>query len=209
MDLTEDWFLNKVSMRPLSVSNGFVDRLQDFKRVSTELVPEGIKDITIKFTHEVQKVGGGPLDPSCFTVTSTCPTAQCTLPVVQSVTQNSADSRLYTVTLSPQALPAHWTVIQANSNLQGTGGQVMRSDPWDRVELGFLPGDTNANGTVNAADHDRLVDVLQGQYPPDLLLHDINRDGTINAQDNGRLTELLHGVNTTQVWNNYSLPPRP
>jgi len=125
------------------------------------------------------------------------------------VAQDSADSRLFMLTLSPQILPAHWTVIQANSNLQGTGGQVMRSDPWDRIDLGFLPGDCDGSNTVNTADHTRLIDVLQGQYPVNLSLHDINRDGQVTVADKTRLEELLHGINTTRAWNNYELPARP
>ena len=76
--------------------------------------------------------------------------------------------------------------------------------------MASLPGDCQANGTVNTADYDALEEYL-GNLPqePDLSLYDINRDGDVTSAYLARLQELLQGTNTTRAWNNYTLLAQP
>ena len=90
-----------------------------------------------------------------------------------------------------------------------TPNEGIRTDPWDRIDLGFLPGDTTGDGVVTTADFARLVAVLNGQFPEDLTLHDVNRDGDVTLADKTRLMELFNGTDTTRAWLGYALPARP
>ena len=130
------------------------------------------------------------------------------LPTVSTVVKDSQDPKRYTITLSNQIVPGHWTTLIAN--VEDLDGNAIRSDPHDRIELGFLPGDADANRTVTTADYTRIDDVLTGTYTPaNNALHDQTRDGQITTADKSREQGLLNGTNTTRAWNGYTLPPRP
>jgi len=121
------------------------------------------------------------------------------------------DPKKFTITLDRQIKPGHYTTIIANVEHADAPNLPMRRDPWDRIDLGFLPGDANADRTTNDVDLQTIIDVLTGPPPPDPVaaLHDQNRDLSINNGDRVREIDLLNGVNTTRVWNGYTLPSRP
>ena len=93
--------------------------------------------------------------------------------------------------------------------MAATPYEEIRENPLDRVDLGFLPGDTNADNSVTLDDYTELENVLAGHIAEDLTLHDINRDGVVTNEDLARLTQLFNGTDTTRAWINYSLPARP
>ena len=165
------------------------------------------------FNAEVQKPGGGSVDTSCFTVTSTCsdPDPACVnnvLPTVSTVVKDSVDPKKYTITFDKQIVPGHWTTLIAA--VEDLNGYAIRTDPFDRLDLAFLPGDDDANNTVNIADYTRIDDVITASYSPaDNSLHDQDRDGNITTPDKTREQALLSGTKTTRAWDGYTLPVRP
>ncbi len=104
--------------------------------------------------------------------------------------------------------PGHWTTLIAN--VEDLDGNAIRTDPHDRLDLAFLPGDADANRTVDTADFSRIDYVLTATYTPaDNTLHDQNRDSSITTADKTREQALLNGTKTTRAWNGYTLPARP
>lgn len=212
--VAHEWFRPRPTLLKTSPFNATIDRLEDFNDLTAPPVEAGTKVVIMTFSHEVRKPGSGDVDTSCFTVTSTCadPDPACVnnvLPTVTTVVKDTGNPKKYTLTLDKQIVPGHWTTIIADVEMAAAPYASIRSDPFDRVDLGFLPGDTTADGTVTTADYDRLVEVLLGQYEEDLSLHDVNRDGVVTTADRGRLLELFAGVETTRAWLNYTLPARP
>ena len=153
------------------------------------------------------------MDRSCFTVTSTCsdPDPACVndvLPTVSTVVKDGVDPKKYTITLDKQIVPGHWTTLIAA--VEDLEGHSIRTDPFDRLDLAFLPGDADANQTVNIADYTRIDDVITLSYSPaDNALHDQNRDSSITTADKTREQALLNGTKTTRAWDGYTLPARP
>ncbi|MCH7701641.1 MAG: hypothetical protein IID37_08125 [Planctomycetes bacterium] len=210
--IASEWFLQAPFLCSTSPSRGFTDRLEDFDS-ATGIVEQGIKQIVLTFNEEVQKPGGGAVDTSCFTVTSTCsdPDPACVnnvLPTVSTVVKDSGNPKRYTITLNKQIVPGHWTTLIAG--VEDLDGNAIRPDPHDRLDLAFLPGDADANRTVDTADYTRIDNVLTATYTPaDNTLHDQNRDSSITTADKTREQALLNGTKTTRAWNGYTLPARP
>ena len=201
--LAREWYLERPLIMFSHQEDGFVDPLDD-RDGETGMIPQGITTISIRFDKPVfDLTTGGPLVIGSFAVTSTGGSP----PTVTAVVPGPAVPDQYTLTLSGPIEPGEWTTFLPL--VKDGDGNPLRSDPWDQVDLGFLPGDTTADGTVTMADYDRLVEVLLGQHPEDLSLHDVNRDGDVTTADRGRLLELFAGTETTRAWLNYSLPARP
>ena len=148
-----------------------------------------------------------------LTLTSTCsdPDPACVnnvLPTVSTVVKDSGNPKRYTITLNKQIVPGHWTTLIAG--VEDLDGNAIRPDPHDRIDLAFLPGDADANRTVDTADYTRIDNVLTATYTPaDNSLHDQNRDSSITTADKTREQALLNGTKTTRAWNGYTLPARP
>ena len=79
----------------------------------------------------------------------------------------------------------------------------------DRIDIGFLPGDVNGDGTSGPVDILDLIDSLNGVVPLPPERTDINRSGVATPVDILRLIDLLNGANSTRPWLGVSLPERP
>jgi len=208
--VAKEWFLEKPlirSVNPVAVEyppgNG-IDRLQDKKRQGTTVLDEGATTFRIKFDKPVyDQTTGNALTTSSFEVAVTGGTA----PSISSVTAIGSNNDEFDVALSSMIVPGQWTTIICK--VKDANGNVIRSDPHDRVHLGFLPGDADGNKTVNTADVDEMDAVLANPSLGNVARHDINRNGSITSADRARLVELLQGTDTTQAWNNYSMPAKP
>jgi hypothetical protein len=121
---------------------------------------------------------------------------------------NSANS--YDVVFDRPITPGAWTTLIANV-VDSVSGLPIEGDPMDRVELGFLPGDVNGDGTSAPSDVLVLIDHLNGVASQALEDWQCNIDhlGKCKPADILRLIDLLNGVNTSQRWLNATLPPRP
>ena len=88
--------------------------------------------------------------------------------------------------------------------------ESIRIDPLDRIDLGFLPGDANANEVTNATDKTRLQCIVDDLCSPEIpSQHDQDRDSDVDTDDVTRLQQLLDGHNTTMAWEDVELPDRP
>lgn len=79
----------------------------------------------------------------------------------------------------------------------------------DRVRLGYLPGDVNANGVADTADVASLRTRLTFNAASPVWSTDINRDNAFDAEDLIRLMDLLHGAASYDSYLNAALPPIP
>ncbi len=73
------------------------------------------------------------------------------------------------------------------------------------VELGFLPGDVDRDGTTNPNDLIALAISLDSLSLP-LTDSDMDRNGNTSAADLLRLVDLLQGAGIYEVWDGSSLP---
>ncbi|MCH7702215.1 MAG: hypothetical protein IID37_11055 [Planctomycetes bacterium] len=204
--LASEWYLE----RPLIVSStppdGFIDPLED-RDGETGLIPQGITEITIEFDKPVFDLGtGGPLVIGSFVVASTGgspPTVTAVDPVV-----GVPDA--YKLTLSGPIEPGQWTTVFPQ--IKDAEGNLLRSDPWNRVVIGFLPGDVDGSAKTEKPDHANLSGCLinpQCASSAPMERYDIDRDADFDAADKTRLEELLRGDNSSQAWVNVSLPAQP
>ncbi len=109
-----------------------------------------------------------------------------------------------------------WTTIKADvfsafgsriSNLGNLGAGI--NEP-DRIDIGFLPGDLDQNGTVTPNDLFRFRQGVNGLWEPgfgmieDFL--DIDRNGAIQPLDLFRLRQIINGNGVaTQPWSGESM----
>jgi len=76
--------------------------------------------------------------------------------------------------------------------------------------LGFLPGDSNNDGTAAPADIIRLIDQLNQAGSPLVLYQcDIDHSESCEASDVIRLIDLLNGTAAFEPWLGRSLPECP
>ncbi len=190
-------------------SNGSVDLLQDQDAVGTL---QGITALSITFSEPVRDAASdGPLTPASFGVALTTNLVGLTPPIITSVTPSAGDS--YDLAFDSPVTPGAWTTVTAV--VEDLGGAAI--DPASAsVDLGFLPGDANRNGTVNTQDLLAEVTGLnlcgtEGTCSDPLIIaqFDMNRSGTANTQDLLRLVQLLNGVLTQNAWNGVTLPAQP
>ena len=78
-----------------------------------------------------------------------------------------------------------------------------------RVRLGYLPGDTDADGFTSPADILGLIDSLNGVFLRPLWSTDIDRSGVAAPADIIGIIDLLNGVAPFTSFNGASLPPAP
>ncbi|MEK7610389.1 MAG: dockerin type I domain-containing protein [Patescibacteria group bacterium] len=77
------------------------------------------------------------------------------------------------------------------------------------VCLGYLPGDVDGNGEVNAKDISALTNAINGVGSVALYQSDIDRSGTVTYQDYLRLVDLFNGAGVYEPWLGQKLPACP
>lgn len=165
----------------------------------------GLREMTIVFNEVVRGMGGTPLSPASFEVTTT----GGSVPQIASVDASSNPAIRITLASSPPV--REWTTVRAdvedlcgnaiiNKGNQGPGV----SEP-DRVDFLSLPGDVDQNSGVQPLDLLRFRQMILGSFSPtkglDIDYVDTNRSGTINPIDLLRFRQLLTGVPpATRTW---------
>ncbi|HEY3244409.1 MAG TPA: FG-GAP-like repeat-containing protein [Phycisphaerae bacterium] len=190
-------------------ANGFIDILQDQSAGN----PQGVSALTITFSEPVVDLfSGGPLTPASFSVILTSNLSGLPALTITSVTPGMA-ANSYVLAFNRPIVPGAWNTIKANVK-DSDGATILASA--NSVDLGFLPGDSDGNSTVNTQDLLSLIGKLNVcasagtcATPAVVAGGDMNRDGTVNTQDLLRLVQLLNGTDTQNVWNGVVLPPQP
>jgi hypothetical protein len=86
------------------------------------------------------------------------------------------------------------------------------TNPGQKLQYQFLPGDVDMNGTANTQDVLALVTAVNNgsaNQAANLPRFDIDRSGAVNTQDFLREVQLLNGTNTTQAFNGATVAPCP
>lgn len=79
----------------------------------------------------------------------------------------------------------------------------------DRLRLGYLPGDVNADSTSDEADVNILISRLSSPAALPIWSTDINRDDVFDTEDVVRLVDLLNGAGSYDPYLGVSLPTIP
>ena len=176
---------------------GYIDPRQD--RPTGSNTPQGLTRFTVTF-NEPNGLRNGNV-----AVESTAPVSEW--PAVEWVTRpDGDDGDTWEIRLDKRIAPGQRTrfIISDEAEAAAVGEQGATSV----VELSFLPGDVNGNGTSNTQDLLAWI-MAFNSGAADLLHHDINRNELINTQDLLRIVQLLNGTFTQQPWNGMSLPDWP
>ncbi len=177
---------------------------------------QGIDRVTFVFSETVFSPGGGDPVVGDFSVTETGPGPAPTVTAV-----NKINDTTYEVVLSRIITLQQWTTVIANvvdgcdnpiANLGDLGPG--NAEP-DRIDIGFLPGDINQNGTVEPVDLTRMRQFIVNQSfhnsCADVLYFDTNRNGV--APEPVDLTRyralILGGGASTQVWQTEGIGLQP
>lgn len=126
-------------------------------------------------------------------------------PAVTGVTDDG--DNCYTVTFERTITPQAWTTVIAL--VEGTDGDPILGDPFDRVDIGYLPGDVDALLTSGALDLLKLIDHLNMVVTLDIWSVDIDRSGLAAAADVLRLVDLLNGAGEYDPYLGLTLVPQP
>ncbi len=182
--------------------DGTIDARQDLS--TTGITPQGIDRVRLTFSCRVQDAfDQGPLSDASFELQDTAGTPPEVLDVVPTPDRQNTHDVFFTDPIAPGA----WTTLVAH--VQARGGQSIRPDPDDRIDIGFLPGDANGDGMSAPSDILALIDALNGVRSIPLERTDIDRSSVARPADILRLIDLLNGANTSRSWLNAQLPPRP
>ncbi len=207
------------------VPSGFIDPRIESSNGST--VNLGMDTFTLVFTEEVFDIGStdcglasGNISTSSFQVTET---GAGTPPSVTSVAKDGSDPKKIVVTLDRDITIQEWTTIIACvedscGNVIADQGNLGASNEPDRIDVAFLPGDVNQDGTVSPFDFlDRnkfcadTDDPACGD-PDDLRLYiDSDRNCTLDCvgptgADYWASLDIVNGTgNATQSWSSENL----
>jgi metallopeptidase family M12-like protein/dockerin type I repeat protein len=176
----------------------------------------GVTALSLLFSEPVVAVGGGALTADSFEVRET---GGGVAPSIVGV-DNSA-MPLVVLTLDRPITLREYTTVQAMvEDLSGNvivdnGDEGADVDETDRVDVAFLPGDIDQNGSVTPFDlltFRQLVNgglVLDQGESEDFV--DTNRDGALTPFDLLTYRQLVNGTTpATEVWSGESLNnPRP
>lgn len=183
-------------------ADGTVDVRQDLSVSGT--TPQGFDRVIVTFDRPVlDATTMEELTTGSFELIDTSNAA----PDILSVVPGNDPPNTYEVVFVDPITPGAWTTLIAH--VVAEDGTPIGSNPADRVDVGFLPGDVNLDGTSTPADVLALIDSLNGQVLLPLEQMDVNRSGIAEASDVLRLIDLLNGQNSTQAWLLEQLPPRP
>ncbi len=191
---------------------GYIDPRQESTDGKT--LDLGIDTVTIRFTEQVQAIGGGPLTAQSFSVTGTGPSH----PTVTNV-HALANPRIV-LTLSDVIPVQEWTTIIADvedlvgNPIEHGGDQGPEVDEPDRVDIGFLPADVDQSGSVQPFDLLRFRQIVNDLFDPpqgdDFDFVDINRNYGVDPFDLLIIRNLIQGTGVaTRPWAGETLPIRP
>ncbi len=165
----------------------------------------GINEVFIRFSEPVRAVGGGPLVPQSFIVSSTGGEA----PKIADV--DMTKNPLIKVTLASPPPLMEWTTITAvvedmcGDAIESLGDLGPGIEEPDRIDFLFLPCDVDQNGQVGPFDLLRFRQIVNGIYVP---THgtledyaDTNRTGEITPFDLLMYRQLINGtIPATRPW---------
>jgi Dockerin type I domain/FG-GAP-like repeat len=187
---------------------GYIDpRSESSDGVSLD---RGLSRVILAFTEPVRRRGGGPLGPESFIVSET---GGGTPPNIVDV--ETDNGHVVDVVFDRVLTLREWTTIQADvEDLAGNpilecGAEACENET-DRIDVGFLPGDIDQNGTVTPIDLFRFRQYVNGtSTPPVGTLSDYvdtNRSGTVSPLDLFSFRQMINGVGSaTQSWSGVSM----
>ena len=171
----------------------------------------GINELEILFSAPVFSIGGAPLGPSDFVVTETGVAGP---PTVMAV--DATNNPLVVVTLSRVLTLQEWTTVRAV--VENTAGLAIdnqgdlgpaTNEP-DRVDVGFLPTDTNNDSMTSPFDLLRFRQIVNNVVVPDCGTDedfiDSDRSGAFSPFDLLRFRQGFNGVSpATRAWGGESM----
>ncbi len=192
--------------------SGYIDpRMESNNGVDLDL---GLTELSILFSEPVFSRSGGDVSPSDFDVVVT----GGIVPKIASV--SISENPLIRLTLDGPIPVSQWTTIIANvedgaGNAIDSQGQLGPGvDEPDRIDIGFLPADTDQSGLVGPFDLLRFRSIIRELFTPaqgdPVDFADTNRNEIIDPFDLLRFRKLIVGViPSTQSWSGQTLPERP
>lgn len=181
--------------------HGFLDARQD--RSVSGRTAQGVDSIRLTFNCAVCPVADAETHSQLSTESFTISDTANTPPSVLDVQPVEGLPNTFQVLLSDPITPGAATTIMAHVE-SGAGVRTV-TNSGDRIELRFLPGDVNGDGTTVPSDILSLIDHLNGITTLPIESTDIDRSGISAPSDIIRLIDLLNGVNTTRSWLGASL----
>ncbi len=188
---------------------GYIDpRMESTNGIDFDL---GLDSVTIVFFEPVRNRNGLPLTALAFYATQTGAGAA---PTVTSIT--TTDNITVTVNLHRIITLKEWTTIIADvedlagNAIESFGNVGPKSNEPDRIDVGFLPIDTDQSGQVQALDLLVFRQIFESTLDPspgiDEDYIDMNRDSSIQALDFLIWRQLFYGTGSaTQVWDGVAM----
>lgn len=180
--------------------DGFIDARRE--SINGLDVTEGMNTFTMEFTTPLENLDGTPLDASAFSVDDTSGSP----PNIQNI-DFLPDGQTVVLHLDQNIALQQWTTFTVNARSQC--GQV----PFNgTLNVGYLPADTNQDGTVNPLDLLRFKQYVNGIIEPDAGVVadyvDIDRDSQVSPLDLLGFKQLINGISppATMSWAGQSLP---
>lgn len=194
--------------------SGYVDP----RRESTdgESLDAGLTEFVVHFNMPVRAVDGGPVHAGSFLVRET---GMADPPAIADV--SVLDPQTARITLSRPITLREWTTLEADVEnemgepIENLGDLGPGIDEPDRIDVAFLPCDTDGNGAVQPNDLIRFRQFAAGSALPARGLptdyDDTDRNGVFQPVDLIAFRQGLAGTgNATLVWLTLSLNhPRP
>ncbi len=173
-------------------------------------INRGLDEIVIGFSEQVVDLGGSELTAAAFTITETGGATPPTVTGLEMVDQTTAR-----LTLSRIITIQEWsTVIASVEDLAGNpienlGDQGPGVNEPDRVDIGFLPTDSDQTGQVSPFDLLRFRQIINELFTPAsgsaLDYVDIDRNGLTTPFDLLAYRQLINGIGpATRAWSGAS-----
>lgn len=183
---------------------GYIDpRQESTDGINVDL---GLDEITIEFSERVRNIDGTDLSVDAFEIRQPPSDNPVSIASIE-----SSNDRNVVVRLDQPINLGGWTTIIANVE-DTDGNKIVRSGDLgegqaetDRIDIAFLPGDVDQNGSVSPLDLLAFRQIVNGNLTPlrglDANFVDINRDGSVSPLDLLRFRQLINGVSpATQSW---------
>ncbi len=174
--------------------------------LAESIPPDGSIDARQPFALDgTNATGWSSVDWTCFSSTICAALSAGNFVITQTGGSGTAPSVLGLLPVAPDIVgvvlqhPIHemaWTTFT-----------LMQSA--DRLRLGYLPGDVNADSTSDEADANILISRLSSPAALPIWSTDINRDDVFDTEDVIRLIDLLNGAGAYDPYYGVSLPPIP
>ncbi len=183
--------------------DGFIDaRAESSNGLDVDL---GLREIIIRFNRPLENLDGTPLSGEAFSISDTGGSS----PTITAI--STPDDRIVTLTLDDHISLQEWTTIAVSARAQCDADLTIT----DTLDIGYLPGDVNNDGTVSPFDLLTFRQYVGMVATPDAGLIsdyvDTNRDGEVGPFDLLVFRQLINGVSppATRAWDRQSLPPKP